>query len=74
MKHKTVPHLVYEYAYSAMASRDCVASTISIGIGSKSELSITGGSPDISPVHSYDKRYISLQEFINGVVKNSISN
>lgn len=69
----TIPFLVISYAYEMIASHGSVARTISIRPGE--DMAITGGSPDLErPYHSYDKRYVSLQEFINGIVKNSTCN
>ncbi len=64
----TIPMFIISYAYEMIAEHGSVARTISVCVSSgDSELAITGGSPDITPYHSYDKRYVSLQEFINGV-------
>lgn len=63
-----IPLFIISYAYEMMVGNGSVARTISVRIGD--EMAITGGSPKMErPYHSYDKRYVCLQEFINGVSK-----
>ena len=65
-----IPDFVISYAYEMMAGLGSVARTISVSVGKENEIAITGGSPELErPFHTYDNRYVSLQEFINGVSK-----
>ena len=63
-----VPEFMIEYVYKMVIGHGSVIKNISIDT-KLPNLGITGGSPDIEPLHSFDIDYISFQEFINGVSK-----
>ncbi len=65
---REVPFWMIESVYGSLASENrgyCVAKTMSIGIYDPEGPSFTGGHPDITPAHSYNNKYISLQDFID---------
>lgn len=63
MKIRRIPRWLEAHVYDSLI-RGCTAKTISI---SKKDTGITGGSPDIIPIHSYDAEYVSLEEFLDNL-------